>query len=138
MSQQAVRRALESKLKIWAAANALPIAYQNVEFKPPDGNYGRAYLLPAPTTSPDLGRRGRIWLGTFQISLVMATGAGQKAAEALVSSLDGEFDPAVPIAAAGGLLVHLLEPVSAVAPISEGDREVVPVSFPYRAQAYPT
>ena len=62
MSHKIVRSLLEARLAAWAKLQkpVLRIAYQNVVFKPADGEtYLRAFLIPAHTGSDDLAGEHR-------------------------------------------------------------------------------
>ena len=137
MSQALIRKALESTLATWAAAQtpAIPVAWENVEFAQPAGRYLRAFLLPATTTSADLGRANRRYVGVFQISVVMPAGTGPGAADAIVSALAALFSPSAPIVESG-LSVWPSQPLSAGPAIPEPDRFAVPCSVPYIADTY--
>lgn len=137
MSDALIRRAFEATLKTWADAQtpAIPVAWENVEFSQPAGRYLRAFLLPATTTSADLGRVNRRYAGVFQISVVMPTGTGAGAASAIVASLAALFSPAAPIVVST-LSVWPSQPLSAGPAIPEPDRFVIPCSVPYLADTY--
>lgn len=132
MSQALIRRAFETTLKTWADAltPALPVAWENVPFTPPDGRYARAFLLPADTERLFLEGTGREYRGVFQVSLVMTLGSGAAAAESLLASLDAAFSVTI---TSGGLRVYLLTPFSASSPQPEEGRWVMPVSATYEA-----
>lgn len=132
MSQQIVRRALEKKLATWATANSLTVAYENVDFTPPDGAYIRANLLPANTLSETLDRLHRRYSGVFQVTLMMPRGTGPAAAESLVASLVTEFTPSATITESS-VRVYILDPASAASAIQDMDRYIVPVSINYEA-----
>lgn len=133
MSEHLIRSAFESRIKTWADAQGLPVAWENVELAPqPAGAYVRAFLLPADTFSEDLGRAHSVYRGIFQASLCMPAGTGPGAAEVLVAALRALFPASAPMTS-GGLLVHITEPLSRGPGIPEPDRYVVPCSLPYRA-----
>lgn len=139
MSQTLVRDAFEQRLASWAAAQspAIPVAYQGVEFKPPaTGHYLRAFLLPNNTNSNTLDQLHRQYRGFFQVSIVMPSGSGMGAAEALVSALDALFPPSEPITS-GAIKVTVTSPMSAAAAIDENGRDVIPVSCAYQADTTP-
>ncbi len=137
MTQALIRRAFEGALSTWAAAQtpAIPVAWENVEFRQPAGRYLRAFLLPALTDSQDLGRVHRRYSGVFQVSVVMPTGTGAGAAEAIVGALATLFAPATPIVVSG-LSVWASQPLSTGPAIPDGDRFVIPCSVPYLADTF--
>lgn len=132
MSQELVRAAFEVRLKTWADAQtpAIPVAWQNVVFDPPEGRYVRAFLLPSETQSRHLSRTDRSYAGLFQVSLCMPIGKGIRSAEALAGSLDAHFPHTF---TQGALRIWLLRPFSIAAPLEEGNRIVVPVTTQYEA-----
>ena len=54
MSQADVRALIEARLADWASQNDLPVAYENVAFDPPAGEFLKFNLLPARTGSDDM------------------------------------------------------------------------------------
>ena len=138
MSQPLIRSALETPLKVWAAAEVPPVlvSWENIEFKQPQGRYVRAALLPLPTLSDDLGRLGRRYEGIFQITLCEPLGAGPGAPEAIVLELIALYPPQNDLVASG-VRVHILQPLSPAPALQERDRYVIPCSLRYRADVYP-
>lgn len=139
MSNQLVRQAFETALAAWAASRvpALPVAYENAPFDPPDGlAYAEAYMLPADTRCDTLDGTHRRYSGVFQVSLLVPAGVGPGAVEALAQSLDAAFPLTAPLSA-GGLNVYLLSPMGAAPAVQRGDRYSVPVSASYRADLVP-
>lgn len=134
MSNALIRAGLESVLATWAAAQSpsIPVAWQNVTFPPPATRYLRAFLLPGDTESQDLAGVHREYLGVFQVSIVMPSGAGSAPGEAIAAALAALYPIATPITS-GGLTVWIARPLSAAPPIQEADRYVIPCSLGYRA-----
>lgn len=134
MSDALIAQAFETTLKAWADAQtpAIPVAWENVAFNPPEGRYVRAHLIPAEARHLYFDGTGRTRKGIFQVDLCMPVGTGAGAARTLVDSLDAAF--AITLTA-GGLRVWLLRPFSAAPPISKPDRFIVPVSAQYSAFA---
>ena len=138
MTQPRIRRAFEVALAGYAAGHvpALPVAWENVELVPqPAGPYLRANLLPAGTFSSDLERKHRRYQGIFQIGIVIPTGGGSAAAEAIAGELAALFAPSVPTVV-GGLTVWAAEPLSQAPAVPEGDRYLIPCSVPYLAHEF--
>lgn len=139
MSNAVIREELESRLITWAAAQNPPlqIALQNQDFAPPamtlDGTptYLRCFLIPAMTDSLTLRGNHRQYHGVFQVSIVLARGAGSAGAESLLPALDALYPVAVP-ATRAGLRIVVMRPMSAAAAIPEDDREVIPVTCRYQ------
>jgi hypothetical protein len=136
MSLPLIRRALEAPLKTYADAQSLIVAWQNVEMsETPAGRYLRAFVLPLPTLSPDLGKAGRRFEGIFQVSVVEPQGGGPGGAEAVVEAILALYPPATDLVV-GSLRVHIIEPLAPAPAIVERDRYVIPCSLPYRADTY--
>ena len=133
MSQQFIRAALETRLKTWADAKPLPIAFENAAFDPPATIYLRAYLLPNVTQMLDLQGRHRGYLGLLQVSVYLPIGVGPTAAQVLVGELDALFSTETPITGSSGLSVYITRPMSAAPAQQTDQRYVVPVSCEYRA-----
>lgn len=136
MTQAIIRRAFESTLKTWADAQPLEVAWENKSFTPVNGaTYLRAFLLPIPTESDDLGRVHRRYEGIFQVSVALPLGTGAGAGEAIVSALVALFTPSTVINQSG-LRIFIMQPMSAATAILEDDRYVIPCSLTYRADTY--
>jgi len=138
VSHALVRRACEAALKTWADARlpqAMPVQWQNVVLDPEPTAYVRAILLPAPTEAPDIEGQGRTFTGIWQVSIVRPLGEGPGPADAIAAELAAIFNPAA-VLTAGGLRLHLLQPLSPTAPIDEPGRFVVPCSAAYQATTY--
>lgn len=134
MSQDRVRKAFESKLKTWAAAQspAIPVAWENTDFKPTAGAYIEPSLIPVRTVTETLDGVHRRFMGLFQVSLVMPIDSGPGDAEALVKALDALYPLTTPLTA-DGLVIVLLQPMSAAPAVPRPDRYVIPVTCSYRA-----
>lgn len=134
MSDALLAKAFESRLKAWAAAQtpAIPVAWENVAFKPPTGRYARAHLLPNPAKHLTLEGTGRSLQGVFQVDLCMPPDTGAGGARALADSLDAAFSL---VMEQDGLRIWLLTPMSAAPGMHKDERYVVPVSGIYKAFA---
>lgn len=133
MSQTLIRRALESAINTWAAANSQPVQWQNVVLDPEPAAYIRVFLLPAQTEAPDIQQAGRSYSGLLQVSIVRPIGEGPAAAEALAASLSSAIGMRQ---TSGGVTVELLQPLSPAAAVNEPGRYVVPCSAGYSATVY--
>ena len=133
MSQTLIRRALETAINTWAAANSQPVQWQNVILDPEPAAYIRVFVLPAQTEAPDVQQAGREYSGVLQVSLVRPQGEGPATAETLAASLSTALGMRQ---TSGGVTVHLLQPLSPVAPVTEPGRYVVPCSASYSATVY--
>jgi hypothetical protein len=132
MSQKLIRSLLEPRLAAFAAARSLPVAWENVGFDPPAGQYLRFNLLKAPTESADLAGAHREYSGVCQVSVFAPKGAGPSAAEALAIDIAALFHLNLRLAA-GDFAVQVVAPCSEGRSIPGDTHFMVPVSFTYRA-----
>lgn len=89
-----IRAAFEKTLADWAAAQtpAIPVAYENVAFKPPaTGPYLRCFLLPADTVDNTLSGQLSEYRGLFQVNVVCPAGMGPVGAEVLTAAIASLF-----------------------------------------------
>ncbi len=133
MSQAKVRAAIETRLKDWADASDLTVAWEDVAFAPaPDQTWLRFTLMPAATESPDLAGDIRTYSGVAQVSVFVPSGKGPSVAEGHLAELDALFSDG-DVLAADGFDVYIVSPVSA-GPYQQDDLySMLPVSFRYRA-----
>lgn len=134
MSELLIRAAFETRLKTWADAQvpAIPIAFENVAFTPPQGRYLRAFILPARTVSRTIDGQNRQRKGVLHVSIVLPIGAGAGAATAIEAALEALFPLTEPIVQ-GGVSVLMITPMcAAVGASQEADRFVLPVSAQYQ------
>lgn len=134
MSDRLVRQLYEARLKTWmdARSPSLPIAWENVDFTPPQtGAYLRAFVLRAETTSQDLAGAMRNRQGLFQINIVCPTGNGPGSAEAIAAEIEALFPNNLRLTN-GGFFVQSVSPLR-VRPALVDDRYTVPVDFQWRA-----
>jgi Bacteriophage related domain of unknown function len=134
MSDATISAAFENALKAWADAQtpAIPVAWENVEFKPPAGRYIRAWLLPNRAKSTFFDGSGRTRVGIFQVDLCMVLGTGAGSARTLADSLDAAFTVTM---VQDGLRIWLTSPLSAAPGMTQQDRFVVPLTAEYKAFA---
>jgi hypothetical protein len=132
MSQKLIRSLLQGRLAAFADARSLPVAWENVEFNPPAGQYLRFNLIKAMTDSSDLAGAHREYSGICQISVFSPKGNGPTAAEALAADL-GELFPLNDRLMSGSFVVQIISPCSEGPPITGDIHFMVPVSFTYRA-----
>lgn len=137
MSQNRVRKILETRLAAWAAASnpPLPVLWQNVRVAvEPAGEHLRAYVMPATTLSPYLAGEGRTFIGIFQVSIFTPEGTGPKRGEEIAAELDALFPCSDSFTDAGGLSVQVMTPVSASAAQQDEGFSMVAASFRYQCQ----
>lgn len=132
MSQADVRALIEQRLKGFTDDNDLLVAWQDIAFDPPAGDYFAFFLLPAQTRSDDMAGAHRAWTGIAQIDVRTPSGKGPGAGEAWLKQLDALF-PCNLIISGSALSVLILTPVSAGPEIPDESHVSLPVSFQYRA-----
>ncbi len=137
MSTSIIRRAFETRLAAWAAAQTPPllIAYENARFTAPAGIYLRAFMLESPTISSTIDRLHREFGGIFQVSVVGAPLGGIGAVQAAAEAIAALYPTNVPIEQ-DGVKIWLEEPMSLGPTIMEADRAVKPVSCPYHCDVF--
>ncbi len=129
MSIALIRKGFESRLKTWATAQSIAVAYENVAFTPPATKYLRAYLLPAPTDSETLDNLHRGYVGVFQVNIVMPLNVGSNEAQSLADSIAGLY----PVSFAQDTIrVYITRPFSSRPAYQDGDRYVYPIYCNYR------
>lgn len=135
MSQKDVRAVIETAVAAWAEENDFDdsaIAWENVAFAPPVGQYLKFNLLPAQTRSDDIAGQLRTWKGIVQLTLALPVGNGPALAETLIASLDRAFG-ASSYLPGPTLSVLVATPVSAANGFLDDAHYLVPVTFQYRA-----
>ena len=138
MSHKIVRSLLEARLAAWAKLQkpALRIVFQNVAFKPVEGEiYLRAFSIPARTGSDDIAGKHRVYTGLFQITIVTPAGIGTGAGEGLAEDLAALFALNDRLSR-GDLTVLVMTPVEPGPEQQEDTGYALPVSFQYRADTF--
>ena len=138
MSHKIVRSLLEARLAAWAKLQkpALRIVFQNVAFKPVEGEiYLRAFSIPARTGSDDLAGEHRVYTGLFQITIVTPAGIGTGAGEGLAEDLAALFALNDRLSR-GDFTVLVMTPVEPGPEQQEDTGYALPVSFQYRADTF--
>lgn len=139
MSDTLIRAAFETRLAAWADARspALPIAYEDFSFSPPedDGTYLQAFLMPARTSSDDLEGAHTSFQGVFQVSIVTKAGSGRAEASGIADELRQLFPNNLRLDW-GGLAVFVISPLSTAAALAGDTTSTLPVSIQYRADTF--
>lgn len=133
MTHATIRLIYQQRLAEWAAIKGLQVAYQGVQFDPPEGEtYLRAFLLPAGTDSNTLAGDHKAYTGVFQVSIVTPSGYGPTQAETLADEI-GELFPIFLRQRRGEFEVMVLTPVEPGPGITDDITYTVAASFQYRA-----
>lgn len=136
MSEKLIRSLYEARLKAWSAARvpALPVAWENVGFSPPNDTYLQAFVLRAETTSKDLEGAMRNRTGVFQINIVCPIGKGAGHAESIAAEIDTLFPNNLRLTS-GAFFVQSISPLRTRPAIIGVDRYTVPVDLQYRSDS---
>jgi len=129
MSNQVIRKAFESRLKTYATAQGLSIAYEGVAFSPPATTYLRSFVLPANTNSDTLDGVHRGYQGVYQVSIVCPINTSSATIDAIVAALDALYPVTF---TQDGARITMTRPMGKRPAIQEPDRYVVPVDGAYR------
>lgn len=126
MSQVAIRKALEIALN--AMTPALPTAWENVTFQPPDPAlpFQRVFILFAEPDDAELGSANHTERGIFQINLLYPLQAGDKDARARAELIKSTFARANSFSNSGISTIIERTP-EASGGMVDGDRWLVPV-----------
>lgn len=129
MSIALIRKAFESRLKTWATAQSIAVAYENVSFTPPATKYISAYLLPAPTDSETIDGAHRAYSGVFQVNIVMPLNVGSNEAQTLTDAIAALYSVTF---TQDTIRVYITRPFSSRPAYADGDRYVYPIYCNYR------
>ena len=130
-----IRAAFEKKLADWAALQTpkVPVAYENVAFKPPtSGPYLRCFLLPADTTDDTLDGALSEYRGLFQINVVYPAGSGPAGADALAASIAALY-PAKSRLSHAGKTIMVATPMRERPALSDALAYIIPMDCRYAA-----
>lgn len=132
MSQQVITQLLEGRLGEWAEAKGLKVAFDNIEFSPPDGIYLESHVMPATTVTIDLSRQAKVFRGVYQINVIAPAGTGKSAGGLIAEQLIQLF-PENQEMSDFGLTCYINSAPSAFAGITTDTSYTIPVSMSYRA-----
>jgi len=132
MSQLIIAELLESRLALWAEAQGLPVAYENIAFNPSDGPYLESHVMPATTEAIDLSRQAKVMRGVYQVNVVVPAGDGKSDAGRIADGIIETF-PEGQEMSDGELTCYINSVPSAFPAITSDINYTVPVSMSYRA-----
>lgn len=136
MSHETIRSIFDTVINDWAKLNNIPIAFRNVNFKPPnDKPYIKVYTLPASTDSDDLEGKLRSYIGVYQISVIGQAGMGVGDLTEITEQLPRLF-PLYKEFNEGEFSVQPITPVEEAKPIQTDTTYTIPLSFQYRADIF--
>lgn len=133
-----ILRSLEIALADAAAANALPIAYENVRFVPGETQaYLEAHLLPATVDNPTLGDGSYRQPGIFQVTVVAKAGNGSAPARGIAGDIAAQFPRGRTVHHADGVRLLIDETPTVRPGAPDGDWYRVPVDIGFTADVTP-
>lgn len=133
-TQSAIRSALESRLA--TLVPALPTAYENVEFTPPQPQwpYERVTVLFATPYNPEIGR-GFQEIGYMQVDTLWPIGRGSAEASVRAEAIRALFDKGVSIMS-GSAVVQVDKTPAIGNGRPDAGRWSVPVKVPFFANNF--
>lgn len=135
MSTRKVRSALETRLKTFADANSLKVAWEN-KGAVLTVNHIQATLFPAPTQNPSLGVEHKRFRGVFRMRVMLNDiNNGPAGIETLSEALVDWF-PRGSSLVASGVTVNVESTPSCSGIMYEGNFVYVVVELSYRADTY--
>lgn len=131
-----ILKALVARLEALTLTPALPIAWQNGDFTPSDGNYLRAFILWNRNINRGVAHNSKTeFRGIFQVNVVAAIRTGLVAPTNIAGAIADHFERETLMA--GDVFTVRIEGRPSLAPAVGGppDRTVFPVSANYYAFA---
>lgn len=131
MSNAKIRAELEARLKTWADAQTIPIAFEGVPFTKPDVSYLECFLLPGPTLNKTVDGKRKTYIGIFQVNCWFKSGTGMGVGEKLSQSVIDLF-PILPKIGS----VSVEQTPSADKALPDNGWEIIPVTIKYRMETF--
>lgn len=138
MSHEIIRAAIETRLLAWAKAQTppIPIAFENVDYKPVTGQrFLQGNLMPANTLNPSEGAAHKRYHGLYQISVRTAAGKGTTEASALTRAIEELFSRSTTLSN-GNINVH----IDSTPTVGPGGTDegfwMTPITIKYRAEVF--
>lgn len=126
-----IQAALDAWLGAFADDAAIPVAWQNIPFTPPDGPYLRVNYLPAKPYSVDLAGECVVHPGIYQITVVSLAGRGRSQAIKLAGIVAELFRYGQEMEG-DGFTVYVSSSPAVMPPVSSPISWEVPVSVSWR------
>ncbi|OCG35762.1 hypothetical protein A9G26_06025 [Gilliamella sp. Bim1-2] len=123
---------LESHLDIIANQLGLPIIYENIEATPNDEIYLKSNILPAITTSFDLGGNSRIYKGVYQVSVVAPINTGKSHSQQISEAIITHFKLNTELTK-DNFSLYINSIPSVYPAITDKTTYTIPISMNYRA-----
>ncbi len=128
-----IRAIMDARLSGLAEAEQVPVAWENVDFDPPEGGvYWRSFLLPGDPSAVGLGTAAENFhVGVYQVDVVAPAGSGWGVASESAAKVISLFKRGTDMT---GSNIHLRVTSAQPGPgLREGARFKIPVSIFYRA-----
>lgn len=132
MSRPDITGLLEARLGGWADLQGIPVAYENVSFDPPAGIYLESHDLPATPYAIDLAQKCKVFIGVYQVSVVIPAGQGRAAGMAIADSVEALFPNGTEMHGDGFICYISSEPAR-YSGVGNGVSYTIPISMNYRA-----
>ncbi|OCG77410.1 hypothetical protein A9G42_05635 [Gilliamella sp. Nev6-6] len=123
---------LESHLDIIANQLGLPIIYENIKATPNDEIYLKSNILPAITTSFDLGGNSRIYKGVYQVSVVAPINTGKSRSQLISEAIIKHFQLNTELTK-DNFSLYINSIPSVYPAITDKTTYTIPISMNYRA-----
>ncbi|MEL4885715.1 DUF4128 domain-containing protein [Pectobacterium betavasculorum] len=132
MSRPDITTVLEARLGEWAEGRGLQVAYDNIPFDPPGGIYLTSHDMPATPYAIDLSQRSKVFIGVYQVNVVIPAAQGRAAGKAIASQLEDLFANGTEMSGEEFSCYISTEPAQ-FAGIPSGTTYTIPISMNYRA-----
>lgn len=132
MSRPDITGLLESRLGEWAELQGLAVAYDNIPFEPPGGIYLTTHDMPATPYAIDLSQRSKVFIGVYQVNVVIPAAQGRGEGRAIAGLLEALFANGTELQGEGFSCYVSGEPAQ-YAGIATDTTWTIPVSINYRA-----
>lgn len=135
MSHEVIKRMYETKLKEFADTQTpkLPISYFNVKFSPvPESTYLRSHLTPVLTETLTLSGDHKMFIGIYQIAIIVKMNTGTSLASNIAAGLSDVFKVNAITEDVSGLKVQQITPLQVSKGYIDDTVFILPTSFNYR------
>jgi hypothetical protein len=123
---------LEGRLKTWATAQSIPVAWQNTAFTKPATQFLEPFLIPVVVNNSNVAGKRATYLGIFQVNCWSPIGPGMGDVETLAQSVVNLF-PLLP--KVGGVSIESTPSALDAIKDDSGNWIIVPVRISYRYEA---
>jgi hypothetical protein len=104
-NMKAISDALNTRLNTFATAQGLLVAWQNVDFTPPEGTYLKAYMIPGKPFAKGLGVAGLSeQRGIYYVNIISPLNMGVGDAQELSDAICSHFPRGLELSFGSGLL----------------------------------